>query len=387
MVKGRPKKTRVAVQVRTRVQSVTGVKLAVATFFLGISALAASAAVPLATKKSIQITTPIGVTMVNQSLPDQVQMIPQNSVGADGMPIMAVSLTVPTGETATLRKLVFNVIRATDSGWSGDLGGCGFARYSLTASDGTLLGLATRQAGLDSTVEFRLSSPLVISDSTTVQLRPLAFFPEIARTEVAQALHGCRLLPVLAASSLDLVGKNDQPLPVFGGPAYGSIVQVLLNQPTIGWTSNSPDVLVNPNLKTITLANVEIRNNTRAGQPLSVAGLPLVIRTNATAIDEVVLIWTPATASQPVFTQTLLPEEWRSTFTVPVYTPKNQAWMVPANSAVSYTLSINAKALQGQPGWYVCTSVPAEAELQWKLGNGADQASPVRLPEFCVVKA
>lgn len=371
--------------VRTKTLAVP--KLGLATAFLGLSFLAAAAAVSLPQSvASPKLVTTIGVQMKTEALPDQTQMIPKLQTNTDGAPIMVVRFLAPKGETATLRKIAFNLIRATDGGWSGDPTGCGFANYSLTTADGVLLGLAEHKQGETSSVQFTLASPLVISDSVVVQLRPTSFFGEVTQLPVAQALHGCRLLPALAANAIDFVGQNNQPLPALGGPVYGAITQVLLNQPTVGWSTNASETVVSATLKSATVANLEVRNSSRASQTLFVTSLPLLIRTNAVATEPVTITWTPSSPSQPVFTQTLLPEEWWPEMLITPYTPSQTAWAVGANEAVTYAVSLNSKALQGQPGWFLCTSVPAEANLTWNFGDSTLKTSPARLPEFCVVK-
>lgn len=386
----KPKKSgqrQVSMHTPVRVKTLTATKLGLATAFLGLSVLAAAAAVnlpKLETTSKPGVT--IGVQMETAVLPDQVQMIPKLQTNTDGAPIMAVRFLAPRGETATLRKIAFNVIRATDIGWSGDPTGCGFSTYSLTTADGTLLGLVEHKGDETSSVQFTLASPLVISDSVTIQLRPVSFFSEVTQLSVAQALHGCRLLPALAASAIDFVGHDNQPLPVLGGPVYGAITQVLLNQPTVGWSTNAPETVVATALKLATVANLEIRNSSRAGQPLYVTSLPLIIRTNAVATEPVTITWTPSSPSQPAFTQTLLPEEWRPEMLITPYAPGQIAWPIGSNETATYAVSLNSKVLQGQPGWFLCTSVPTGADLTWNFGDSTLKTSPARLPEFCVVK-
>lgn len=382
-----PKKSvRAAVATPVRVQTVATTKLALALTFLGASFLAASAAVgttPTPRAQAASAVTPVGVTMSTPAALDRTLFVPVGKTATDGSPIMTVTLAAPAGSSAQLRALTFNVIRATEDGWIGDPTGCGIAKYSLTTNEGVLLGLATKQIGDSSAVRFALSSPFVIADTATLQLRPLEFFAQATEPGAAQSLHGCRLLPVLSPSTIDLVGANSQPLPVLNGPVYGALTQVVTAQPQALWSNNAPSTLVADTDKTITLARFEIKNTTGAEQTIDITSLPLLVRTNAQAVGSIEFSLTPD-HNAPSFTQTLLPEELRAQNTISVHTPGPHLWSIKPNQSASFTLTARG-ALQGQPGWYACTSIPADSQLAWNLA-GRDQTSPVQLPEFCVVK-
>lgn len=387
MAKRVPKKTiRVAVAVPVRVQTVAATKLALALTFLGASFLAASAAV--GSKPTIQTSvaraiTPVGATMSSPTAVDRTLFVPTGKTATDGAPIMTVTLTAPAASSAQLRALTFNVIRATESGWDGDPTGCGIAKYSLTSSDGVLLGLATKQIDDSSAVRFVLESPLVIAGSATLQLRPLEFFSQATEASAALALHDCRLLPVLSPSNVDLVGTNNQPLPVLNGPVYGSLTQILTVQPQVSWSADVPPTLVPENDKKITLARFEIKNNTGAEQTINLVSLPILVRTNAQATDSVTFSLTPSNGAAP-FTQTVLPEELRAQNVLNAYVPASTVWSIKPNETITFTLQAQG-ILQGQPGWFACTSIPTDSQLTWYLGGQARVAT-VQMPEFCVVK-
>lgn len=369
-----------------RTQTVAATKLALGTVFLGASFLAAAAAASMpALPRPVTAITPIGATMVSQALSDRVLLIPADPTGVDNAPIMSVSLTVPPATTAKLRALTFNIIRATDTGWAGDSTGCGFSQYSLTTAEGDLLGVATKKPGDSSATRFVLSSPLVISNQTTLQLRPVEFFAEATKLETAQMLHGCRLLSVLAPANVDLVGENDQPLPVLSGPVYGTLTQMLAAQPTVSWSVTAPPALITNDTKAMVLARVEIKNVTGADQTINLKSLPIVIRSNAQTIEPVTITWTADNALQSAYTQTLLPEEWGVQNSLTVSAPVPTAWVLKANQTLNFTLSIEG-ALKGQPGWYACTSIPTDSLLTWNFGTGSAQTSPAALSEFCVTK-
>lgn len=387
MARALKKTVRVAVSAPVRVQTVATTKLALALTFLGASFLAAAAAVntlpPTPRTEVASSITPIGVTMSSQFVGDRTLFVPVGKTTTDGAPIMTVTLNAPARDSAQLRALTFNVIRATENGWVGDPTGCGLAKYSLTSNDGTLLGLTNKHVDDSSAVRFELESPLVIADSVTLQLRPLEFFAQATEAVAAQSLHGCRLLPVLAPGNIDLVGANDQPLPVLNGPIYGALTQVMTAQPQVVWSANVPKTLVDETDKIITLARFELKNNTGAEQIIDVTSLPLLVRTNAQATSSIEFSLITDIDAQP-FKQTLLPEELRTQNTISVHTSAPNAWTIKPNKSVTFTLAVRG-ALQGQPGWYICTSVPADSQLTWNLA-GREQNSPIQLPEFCVVK-
>ncbi len=386
MAKGPKKTVRAAVAVPVRVQTVATTKLALALTFLGASFLAASAAVgskPTVQTSAARTITPVGVTMLSPTAADRTLFVPVGKTATDGAPIMSVTLTAPTASSAQLRALAFNVIRATETGWAGDPTGCGIAKYSLTSNDGALLGLATKQIGDSSAVRFTLESPLVIAGSASLQLRPLEFFPQATEASAVRALHDCRLLPVLSPSNIDLVGANNQPLPVLNGPVYGALTQIAAVQPQVSWSTNVPATLVSDTDKKITLARFEFKNTTGAEQTIDIASLPLLVRTNAQATGSLTFSLTPDNGATP-FVQTLLPEELREQNTLSIYTPAPSAWTIKANEIVTFTLQAQG-SLQGQPGWYACTSIPADSQMAWDLGDQAHTAT-IQLPEFCVVK-
>lgn len=387
MAQAPKKSTRVTVNTPVRVQTVAATKLALALTFLGASFLAASAAVSTtpATPRveTVRTITPVGITMSSPATADRTIFVPAGKTTTDGAPIMTVTLAAPAGGSAQLRALTFNLIRATEDGWSGDPTGCGLAKYSLTSNDGTLLGLAAKQGGDNSAVRFVLESPMVIADSATLQLRPLEFFAQATEPAAAQSLHGCRLLPVLSPSSVDLVGANNQPLPVLNGPIYGALTQVMVAQPQAAWSTDVPKTVVAETDKTITLARFELKNTTGAEQTIDVTSLPLLVRTNAQAAGSIEFSLIPDSAAVP-FTQTLLPEELNAQNTISVHTPVPGTWTIKPNQSISFTLTARG-ALQGQPGWYACTAIPADSQLIWNLA-GHEQTSPIQLPEFCVVK-
>lgn len=386
MAKGPKKTVRAAVAVPVRVQTVATTKLALALTFLGASFLAASAAVgskPTAQTSTARAITPVGVTMSSPSTADRTLFVPVGKTATDGAPIMTVTLNAPTAGSAQLRALTFNVIRATENGWAGDPTGCGIAKYSLTSNDGALLGLATKQIGDSSAVRFILESPFVIAGSATLQLRPLEFFPQATEASAVRDLHDCRLLPVLSPSTIDLVGANNQPLPVLNGPVYGALTQIVAVEPQVRWSTDVPATLASDTDKKITLARFEIKNTTGAEQTIDIASLPLLVRTNAQATGSLTFSLTPDNGTAP-FTQTLLPEELRAQNTISVHAPAPNGWTVGPNKSIAFTLTARG-TLQGQPGWYACTSIPFDSLLTWNLG-AQTHTTAVQLPEFCVVK-
>lgn len=367
-----------------RVHTIASTRLALAFATLGGSFLAAAAAVsgvPTTRPTTLAVVTPTA-TLSSQALPDQNLVVPTSDAVIGAAPLMNATITVPTKTRAQLRSLTFNVLRATESGWEGDPTGCGLAKYSLTTATGQPLALSSKQIGDGSAVQFVLGSPLVVTGSVTVQLRANAFWPEAINPANVQNLQGCRFLPILADNNLDLVDEKQQSIVVSGGPVYGALTEIAVALPQVSWVGGASTTVLSTDGDQITLARLAITNRSEQNQTVNVDSIPFLVRSNAVASGT--LEFRVAPRNGEAYTETLLPEEWQTQNTVLAQAAGAGDWVVAPNQTLELQISVRGQ-LTGQPGWFACTSIPADSELGWNLGE-TTQTTPVRLPEVCVVK-